>query len=430
MSQSLTSTNVAIVVAALVMAVLGLYQTTTSRYIEKSIQRILILLFLLLILYDVLDLFLDDYLRITTPLIAHVYLFAKSLLSAIPSILLTIFLLDSRGVKKWWRSGAFGLVLALGAMYVGMLVWTFFSDVLYYVDAEGVYHRGPLYPLLLVPPTLIMIVNLVTLLMSRQLLTKRQTHAFAACLLFPTIALVWQACFYGLHAVTLGTALGSFALFSYTHTDQTERYVRHEAEFTQLKTEVMLSQIQPHFLCNTLGAIGRLCKDNPEAKEAITKFSRYLRENVDALSQEINSPFERELLHAQTYLELEQLRFCDDIQVAYDITCTDFFLPTLTLQPLVENAVRHGIRGTEDGMGTVSIGSYEHKDHWDVVVRDDGAGFDPTARLDDGRTHVGLVNVAERLRNACGGKLLIDSQPGRGTTATIRIPRPSSSRLL
>lgn len=134
-------------------------------------------------------------------------------------------------------------------------------------------------------------------------------------------------------------------------------------------------------------------------------------------------PFDQDLAHTQTYLELEQLRFGDELQVAYNIQCTDFSIPTFTLQPIVKNAVRHGIRGTEDGTGTVTISSSEQEDCWEVCVYDDGAGFDPLQPSVDGRHHVGLANVSERLRSSCGGELRIDSAPGRGTVASIILPK-------
>ena len=109
--------------------------------------------------------------------------------------------------------------------------------------------------------------------------------------------------------------------------------------------------------------------------------------------------------------------------MSYDLDCTEFRIPTLTLQPLVENAVRHGVRGNLSGRGTVMISSREFPDHYEVTVSDDGPGFDPDQVIRDGHSHVGLANVRERLRRVVGGSLRIDSAPGTGTRAVIVIPK-------
>ena len=204
------------------------------------------------------------------------------------------------------------------------------------------------------------------------------------------------------------------------------RFVReHEDDLkAQQRIQIMLSQIQPHFLYNTLSAIQYLCNHNPEAAGAMTeKFSRYLLGNMSALRDDGEIPFARELEHTQIYLAIEQSRYEDLLQIEYDITCTDFKLPTLTLQPIVENAVRHGARGKK-GTGTVIIATREHPDRYEITVSDDGPGFDPEAPAlaDDGREHIGIANVRDRLKQI-GGDLHIRSERGKGTLVTIEIPK-------
>ncbi len=143
---------------------------------------------------------------------------------------------------------------------------------------------------------------------------------------------------------------------------------------------------------------------------------------MSALSAAGLIPFEQELSHSMLYLELEQYRFEDALQVIYDIRSTDFGIPALTLEPIVENAVRHGIRSKPGGRGTVVISSLQTPDGYEVTVQDDGPGFVPGVLPDDGRNHVGIQNVRERLRSVCGGELLIRSEQGQGTSVTIRIP--------
>lgn len=196
-----------------------------------------------------------------------------------------------------------------------------------------------------------------------------------------------------------------------------------ETELEASRIDIMLSQIQPHFLYNTLTAIYQLCEDDPpQAKKAVGAFSRYIRRNLDALQSRELTPFAEELRHIKTYLWLEQLRFGDRLRIAYDIGCQGFLVPVLTVQPLVENAVKHGIGKRIEG-GTVTITAEETPEAYVVTVTDDGVGFDPAVPPDDGRRHVGLDNIRSRLQSMCGGELTMESAPGQGTTAVIRIPR-------
>ena len=200
----------------------------------------------------------------------------------------------------------------------------------------------------------------------------------------------------------------------------------HEnAMMMEQRVQIMLSQIQPHFLYNSLAVIQDLCTTDPaQAEQATIQFAKYLRGNMDSLQTVAPVPFSRELEHTQEYLTLEKMRFEDKLTVRYDIQCQSFELPILTLQPIVENAVRHGVRGNSDGVGEVVVSSREYPDRYEITVRDNGPGFDPTKPpKQDGRSHVGVQNVRERLARMCGGSMSVESAPGKGTTVTITLPK-------
>ena len=129
-----------------------------------------------------------------------------------------------------------------------------------------------------------------------------------------------------------------------------------------------------------------------------------------------------EMKQTEEYLSLQKLRFGGDLKVVYHLDNIDFYIPTLTLQPLVENAVIHGIRESNRGMGIVSIRSKRSKDHFEVTVEDDGVGFDVSTLPDDADSHSAIKNVSERLKSVCGGELRIESEKGKGTKATIILP--------
>ena len=202
-----------------------------------------------------------------------------------------------------------------------------------------------------------------------------------------------------------------------------EQIAELESELMQSQISIMLSQIQPHFIYNSLNAIKGLCFIDPEAAgETIDEFSAYLRGNLESLV--INKPiaFERELRHVELYLLLEKKRFSDKLNIIFDIGVRNFFIPVLTLQPVVENAVRHGVTKREEG-GTVTIRTEETDDDVVITVIDDGIGFNSISHERDERIHIGLANVRKRLYAMCGGNLHIHSEPGIGTTVKIILPK-------
>jgi len=205
--------------------------------------------------------------------------------------------------------------------------------------------------------------------------------------------------------------------------------IEKEVELAENKISIMLSQIKPHFLYNTLTIIRVLCRNDPEmAEQTIMEFSDYLRGNFDSLTNNNLIPIEQELKHVQTYLAIEKKRFADKLNIIYDIKAAGFLLPALTIQPIAENAVRHGITNTKYG-GTVTISTEESENGVLIKVKDDGTGFDieqiknnKKNSLEKERTQVGIENVRSRLNSMCGGTLEIKSNPGSGTTVIINIP--------
>ena len=196
-----------------------------------------------------------------------------------------------------------------------------------------------------------------------------------------------------------------------------------ELKLQESQISIMLSQIQPHFLYNTLNSIYQLCETNPmRARTLVNSFSEYLRNNLSSLEESGLIPFATELSHVNTYLDIEKVRFEDTLDIEYDIKCVDFSLPVLTVQPIVENAVKHGTSKKRGG-GTVKISTDEDKENYIITVSDTGCGFDSTKPKDDGKRHVGIENVRQRLSNMCGGTLTIESTVGVGTLATIIIPK-------
>lgn len=196
-----------------------------------------------------------------------------------------------------------------------------------------------------------------------------------------------------------------------------------KAELEQSRISVMLSQIQPHFLYNSLTSVMDLCDTNPkQAKAAIADFADYLRGNLSSLKTENLISFRTELEHIKKYLRLEKLRFQDELEVVYDVQTLDFMLPALSVQPLIENAVKHGV-GQKIGGGTVTIHTYETEEEYVIRIIDDGVGFEKGEYADESGTHVGIENTKRRLDMMMSARLEIESKKGEGTTACILIPK-------
>ena len=155
-------------------------------------------------------------------------------------------------------------------------------------------------------------------------------------------------------------------------------------------------------------------------------FAGFLRENLDSLSSSSLISFQKELNHIKNYLALEQLRFGCRLKVHYDIEISDFHLPSLAIQPLVENAVRYGVTKKSEG-GTITISTKNTRAGILIKVADDGAGFDMYHKKEDGRSHIGIENVKNRLKAQCNGELTLESQLGKGTVVTILIKKNDGS---
>ena len=193
------------------------------------------------------------------------------------------------------------------------------------------------------------------------------------------------------------------------------------AKLTESRIATMISQIQPHFIYNTLGTIEQLCITEPKAASKLVRnFSLYLRGNFSELDNAKPITFSQEMNHVKHYTDIEQMRF-PDMTIQYDLRSVEFLLPTLSVQPLVENAIKHGLMGLEKG-GIVTISAYETENSYVVEVTDDGVGFDMNAGYDETK-HVGIKNIRGRIEAMCGGTLSIESEIGSGTKATLKIPK-------
>ena len=201
---------------------------------------------------------------------------------------------------------------------------------------------------------------------------------------------------------------------------------------TQLEheqTDMLLSQIRSHFFYHTLNALQALIVLRPEeAYKMAGDFARYLRFSLDAATAAGGmGTFREELRAVRAYADINQAQLGDRLTMVYHVPPeADFPLPVLTIQPVVENAILHGIRPKVGG-GTVTVSLEEGEDGWRVTVADAGLGFDPAAAAEEGS--IGLDNVRRRLRRFPGCGIEIRSAPGRGTRVVMTYPKGAGEIL-
>ena len=202
-------------------------------------------------------------------------------------------------------------------------------------------------------------------------------------------------------------------------------------ELEDAKMKNSLSQMQPHFLYNTLASIREIILIDPEyASELIVDFTTHLRACIKTMSSNDLVPFSHELDNIKAYANIEKMRLGEKLKVEYNVACDDFMIVPLSIQPIVENAIRHGIYERGAKGGTVSISTCKKDGNYIVCVKDDGVGFDYEkikADVKSGqRDSTGISNLVFRLRKMLDAKVEINSRMGYGTDVMVRIPAQRS----
>jgi len=221
----------------------------------------------------------------------------------------------------------------------------------------------------------------------------------------------------------LAEMLHNFELRSEREAQQRrEDKLRSLAEQSELRA--LRSQINPHFLFNALNSLAELTQEDPKAAEAVILHLAHVSRYALDSSRRENVSLEEELGFVESYLAVEQLRFADRLlhEIVASAEARRCWLPPMLIQPIVENAVKHGI-SLKMGGGTVTIRAAVEEQKLRIEIADDGIGFDLHSVDGSGCRGVGLENVRSRLEHvAGGGDLQVDSAPGAGTRVSLEIP--------
>ena len=318
----------------------------------------------------------------------------------------------------------FYTAVILTTTHIVWIIISQFNEMFYYFDEHNHYVRGEWFLLSQLIPFLIYLVGCSMIIIFRKHMRKRDFICLATYIALPAVANIIQVMNYGIALLNTAITINILLIFINIQSERELRMKEQEKELAESRIDIMLSQIKPHFLYNSLTSIRQLCELDPaEAKDTIRDFSFFLRANMDSLTNKAPIPFSQELAHVEHYLKLEKQRFRERMNVIYDIQVEDFSVPPLSLQPLVENAVRHGIVKRSEG-GTIKITTEEKEDVYLIAVSDDGVGFNTDSLLlGNSESHIGITNVKSRLQSMCKGTLDIKSDINEGAVVTIEIPK-------
>ena len=327
---------------------------------------------------------------------------------------------EERGAPDVSYRSAYLMRIVCGC-YLVLVFLSMFNGMLFQVDAHGNLTDGPYYWIAWLIDPMILLIEILVVVHYRKNLSRFGTIVMLNFGLVSLLTTGLQSIWYPVPEL-LACTLALLLMFMLFYWEMSKNLVENERELMQSQMSLAISQIQPHFLYNTLSTIAELCrKDSAMAEEVTNRFALYLRGNLEHMGDSFPVEFSKELKHVQTYLWIEKIRFQEELQVVYDIQTEDFIIPALTVQPLVENAVKHGMMGSEN-VCTITIRTKCVERGYQVIIEDDGCGFDPEQVKNDGRKHIGIESVRNRLRFMVGGILTVRSVIGKGTTVIIEIP--------
>ena len=407
--------------AVMILTVLTLWVAVIMPSSNQWNKRFFVTLFAVFVLCMLA--FFVDLLIYTDPSMAleeRITAYFEYLLLSIPMPMFTAYLLRTCG-EDWRKSSLFLSVIVLWGIFFLLLAIAQFTTFLYYVTPDNRYIRSSWHWLLVAPIFAVMFLNLAAVIHRRDKLPQKYFVAFLIHLLPLLVALLINAMgIETLVIVVLGVFISTLSMFAIILYDQIESYVGQQREIAHQRASIMVLQMRPHFIYNAMMSIYYLCAKDPKKAQQVTMdFTTYLRKNFTAIASEDTVPFSDELEHTRAYLAVEQVQFEDSLCVEYDTPHKEFRLPPLTLQPIVENAVKHGM-DPEYAPLCISIQTCKTDSGSVIIVEDNGPGFAPAD--DDYEPHIALVNIKHRLEMMCGGKMTIRPREGGGTVVSVIIP--------
>ncbi len=364
-------------------------------------------------------------------------LIVNEVYSICPMVMLMLFMRFLEGWKNIQATGHTGqdrmtvwvkrLVDAIAVIQIAAVLGNAAGGYMFYIDTQGNYVRGQWYTLLQVIPTVLTLLLTVYIVTNiKPLFEKLLLIAYP---LLPWLCYLISGSYFTPALVSTVTSLSLISIYVHLAIRRERVIKEQQQQIERSRLRIVQMQLNPHFIYNTLASIAGLCETDPAAARDMTyRVSDYMRANFRDGTDQAMITFRDELARLKSYVEIEQIRF-PGVSVEYDVEEDRFMIPAMTLQPLVENAIKYGIRPKDDEKGTIRISTGQTENGWNVVVSDDGMGFD-TDELKRDEKGTGIKNVTTRLKLLCNGELTVSSRKGEGTRCVIFIPGSPSSPYL
>lgn len=249
----------------------------------------------------------------------------------------------------------------------------------------------------------------------------KDTFGFIIGIAFPFAATLFGIAGTGINAIGFGMVMFLLIVFFGYQMDTENALLKQQVELSDSRLSVLMDQIHPHFIYNSLQQIALLCDEEPSSvKPAILNFSGYLRKNFESLTDTGMIPFEQEMEHVDMFVALADILPSRCFEFVKNFEVEDFYIPALTVQPLVENAIKYGI-GMSTAGETVTMETKEEGGYIYIIVRDNGHGNVTELSTQKKHKSVGTQNVKTRLKALCDGEYTINKGEF-GTEAVIKIP--------
>ena len=403
----------------LILVLLGLIASSIFPGLSKNSKLFFISSFSILI-FSLISYVIDIYIY-TDSSLAWAERIVSFLETFLPSTLmpfLTSYILyySKEDIKK---SKLFYINISLLTLLFALLVSTQFTNAFYYFTEDNQFIRGDLYPILIIPMIGLILINLFAIIKKRNQLGKRHFVSFLIYLLPLLIVMIVQMFASVFILIVIAVSLSALSMLAIIMQEYIEQYLDQQRKIADQRASIAVLEMRPHFIYNTMTSIYYLCEQDAQKAQQVTlDFTTYLRKNFNAITNKDPIPFIEELEHTRAYLAVVKAQFEDNLVVTFDTPHTSFRLPPLTLQPLVENAVKYGMDSDAPEALSVSIKTEKTNTGNILVVEDNGPGI---SQDDNNEPHIALKNIRERL-SAIGATLAISSHENGGTIINIFIP--------